>query len=99
MHYSCRETYKSLFWKLFQVLRVVKTRQVTHSVLQHLIDYVQNLEKIGLLEKKEMFHLHDAVQVPLHYVFSFTLLQSSVYIHHYLSFMLKMLFQLRCRPT
>lgn len=48
-----------------QVLRVVKTRQVTHSVLQHLIDYVQNLEKIGLLEEKEMFHLHDAVQTDL----------------------------------
>ncbi|RVW27591.1 Sodium/hydrogen exchanger 7 [Vitis vinifera] len=48
-----------------QVLRVVKTRQVTHSVLLHLIDYVQNLEKIGLLEEKEMFHLHDAVQTDL----------------------------------
>ncbi|KAK9277152.1 hypothetical protein L1049_006691 [Liquidambar formosana] len=48
-----------------QVLRVVKTRQVTYSVLQHLIDYVQNLEKIGLLEEKEMLHLHDAVQTDL----------------------------------
>lgn len=47
----------------FQVLRVVKTRQVTYSVLNHLIDYVQNLEKVGLLEEKEMLHLHDAVQV------------------------------------
>ena len=47
----------------FQVLRVLKTRQVTYSVLNHLIDYVQNLEKVGLLEKKEMVHLHDAVQV------------------------------------
>nr|AGW30208.1 SOS1 [Reaumuria trigyna] len=45
-----------------QVLRVVKTRQVTHSVLKHLIDYVENLEKVGLLEEKEMLHLHDAVQ-------------------------------------
>ncbi|XP_042979158.1 sodium/hydrogen exchanger 7-like isoform X13 [Carya illinoinensis] len=45
-----------------QVLRVVKTRQVTHSVLNHLIDYIQNCEKIGLLEEKEMLHLHDAVQ-------------------------------------
>jgi NhaP-type Na+/H+ or K+/H+ antiporter len=48
-----------------QVLRVVKTRQVTHSVLSHLIEYVQNLEKVGLLEEKEMVHLHDAVQTDL----------------------------------
>ena len=59
----------------------MKTRQVTHSVLLHLIDYVQNLEKIGLLEEKEMFHLHDAVQVSLDYVLSFILLTVfSVYI-------------------
>nr|XP_027097449.1 sodium/hydrogen exchanger 8-like isoform X2 [Coffea arabica] len=48
-----------------QVLRVVKTRQVTYSVLNHLISYVHNLEKIGLLEEKEMVHLHDAVQTDL----------------------------------
>nr|AVA17734.1 SOS1-like protein 1 [Populus ilicifolia] len=48
-----------------QVLRVVKTRQATYSVLNHLIDYVQNLEKVGLLEEKEMLHLHDAVQTDL----------------------------------
>ncbi|XP_038697530.1 sodium/hydrogen exchanger 8-like isoform X2 [Tripterygium wilfordii] len=48
-----------------QVLRVVKTRQVTYSVLNHLIDYVQNLEKVGLLEEKEMLHLHDAFQTDL----------------------------------
>ncbi|KAL7149630.1 hypothetical protein ABFS83_05G054200 [Erythranthe nasuta] len=48
-----------------QVLRVVKTRQVTYSVLSNLIDYVHNLEKIGLLEEKEMTHLHDAVQTDL----------------------------------
>ncbi|GAB2226023.1 hypothetical protein Droror1_Dr00021806 [Drosera rotundifolia] len=48
-----------------QVLRVVKTRQATHSVLLHLIDYVKNLEKVGLLEEKEMLHLHDAVQTDL----------------------------------
>ncbi|XP_048318425.2 sodium/hydrogen exchanger 8 isoform X2 [Ziziphus jujuba] len=48
-----------------QVLRVVKTRQVTYSVLNHLIDYVKNLEKVGLLEEKEMLHLHDAVQTDL----------------------------------
>jgi hypothetical protein len=56
---------------LFQVLRVVKTRQVTYSVLNHLIDYVQNLEKVGLLEEKEMLHLHDAVQVILVVLFKF----------------------------
>ncbi|CAN0890974.1 Sodium/hydrogen exchanger 7 [Linum grandiflorum] len=48
-----------------QVLRVVKTRQVTYSVLNHLIEYVQDLEKTGLLEQKEMLHLHDAVQTDL----------------------------------
>lgn len=48
-----------------QVLRVLKTRQVTYSVLNHLIDYVRNLEKVGLLEEKEMVHLHDAVQTDL----------------------------------
>ncbi|XP_074309066.1 sodium/hydrogen exchanger 7 isoform X2 [Silene latifolia] len=48
-----------------EVLRVVKTRQVTHAVLQHLIEYVQSLEKAGILEEKEMFHLHDAVQTDL----------------------------------
>ncbi|GAV67504.1 cNMP_binding domain-containing protein/Na_H_Exchanger domain-containing protein [Cephalotus follicularis] len=48
-----------------EVLRVVKTRQVTYSVLNHLIDYVQNLEKVGLLEKKEMLHLQDCVQTDL----------------------------------
>lgn len=47
----------------FQVLRVVKTRQATYVVLNHLIEYVQNLEKAGILEEKEMLHLHDAVQV------------------------------------
>ncbi len=57
----------------FQVLRVVKTRQVTYSVLNHLIDYVQNLEKIGLLEEKEMLHLHDAVQVSFSDFLLFTL--------------------------
>nr|AUS89387.1 putative sodium proton exchanger [Sesuvium portulacastrum] len=48
-----------------EVLRVVKTRQVTHSVLQHLIDYIHSLEKAGLLEEKEIHHLHDAVQTDL----------------------------------
>ncbi|KAJ6806539.1 sodium/hydrogen exchanger 8 [Iris pallida] len=48
-----------------QVLHVVKTRQVTHSILKHLSDYVQNLQKIGLLEEKEMVHLDDKVQTDL----------------------------------
>jgi hypothetical protein len=47
----------------YQVLRVVKTRQATYVVLNHLIEYVQNLEKAGMLEKREMLHLHDVVQV------------------------------------
>jgi len=47
----------------YQVLRVVKTRQVTYAVLHNLMEYVQNLEKTGILEEKEMLHLHDAVQV------------------------------------
>ncbi|KAK7260542.1 hypothetical protein RIF29_26679 [Crotalaria pallida] len=48
-----------------QVLRVVKTRQATYSVLNNLLEYVQNLEKVGILEEKEMLHLHDAVQTDL----------------------------------
>ncbi|RDX89814.1 Sodium/hydrogen exchanger 7, partial [Mucuna pruriens] len=48
-----------------QVLRVVKTRQTTYAVLNHLIEYVQNLEKVGILEEKEMLQLHDAVQTDL----------------------------------
>lgn len=51
------------YFEHFQVLRVVKTKQVTYSILKHLSDYVQNLEKVGLLEEKEMIHLDDAVQV------------------------------------
>ncbi|KAF5763237.1 putative cation/H+ exchanger, rmlC-like jelly roll, cation/H+ exchanger, CPA1 family [Helianthus annuus] len=48
-----------------QVLRVLKTRQVTYSVLNHLIEYVQDLEKSGLLEEKELVHIHDGVQTDL----------------------------------
>ncbi|RZC64166.1 hypothetical protein C5167_025922 [Papaver somniferum] len=48
-----------------QVLHVVKTRQVTYAVLKHLSEYVQNLEKVGILEEKEMIHLHDSVQTDL----------------------------------
>ncbi|GLJ39011.1 hypothetical protein SUGI_0795200 [Cryptomeria japonica] len=48
-----------------EVLRVLKTKQVTYSVLLHLSEYVQNLEKSGLLDVKEMSQLHDAVQTDL----------------------------------
>ncbi|XP_058108443.1 sodium/hydrogen exchanger 8-like isoform X1 [Magnolia sinica] len=48
-----------------QVLRVVKTRQATYSILKHLSEYVQNLEKAGLLEQKEMLQLHERVQTDL----------------------------------
>ncbi|RZC92294.1 hypothetical protein C5167_026930 [Papaver somniferum] len=48
-----------------QVLHVVKTRQLTYAVLKHLGEYVQNLEKVGILDKKEMIHLHDSVQTDL----------------------------------
>jgi len=39
------------------VLCVVKTRQATYAVLNHLIEYVENLEKAGILEEKEMLQL------------------------------------------
>nr|AEV89922.1 plasma membrane Na+/H+ antiporter [Aeluropus littoralis] len=45
-----------------QVLHVLKTRQVTYSVLTHLSEYVQNLHKTGLLEEKEVVHLDDSLQ-------------------------------------
>jgi hypothetical protein len=46
-----------------QVLRAVKTKQVTHAILVHLTEYVKGLENAGLLESKETHQLHDAVQV------------------------------------
>ncbi|CAH2037679.1 unnamed protein product [Thlaspi arvense] len=48
-----------------QVLSVLKTRQVTYYVLNHLNGYIKNLEKVGLLEGKEVSHLHDVVQSDL----------------------------------
>ncbi|CAL9215004.1 unnamed protein product [Arabidopsis halleri] len=48
-----------------QVLSVLKTRQVTHYVLNHLNGYIKNLEKVGLLEGKEVSHLQDVVQSDL----------------------------------
>ena len=49
--------------ELLQVLDVVKTRQTTYSVLSSLRKYLQNLEKSGLLEKKETLQIDDDVQV------------------------------------
>ena len=66
----------------------MKTRQVTYSVLNHLIDYVQNLEKIGLLEEKEMLHLHDAVQVSFSDVLSFTLFCLQITHHKFFIFII-----------
>ncbi|CAN1218006.1 Sodium/hydrogen exchanger 7 [Linum perenne] len=48
-----------------QVLHVVNMRQVTYSVLNHLMDYFQNLEKVGLLEETEIAHLQHAIQTDL----------------------------------
>ncbi|EOA37585.1 hypothetical protein CARUB_v10011936mg [Capsella rubella] len=48
-----------------QVLSVLKTRQVTHYVLNHLNGYIKNLEKVGMLEGKEVSHLQDVVQSDL----------------------------------
>lgn len=48
-----------------QVLRAVKTKQVTHAVLVHLTEYVRSLGNAGLLESKERLQLHDAVQIDL----------------------------------
>ncbi|CDY45278.1 BnaA06g09480D [Brassica napus] len=48
-----------------QVLSVLKTRQVAHYVLNHLNGYIKNLEKVGLLQGKEVSHLHDSVQSDL----------------------------------
>ncbi|XP_054823736.1 sodium/hydrogen exchanger 8-like isoform X4 [Prosopis cineraria] len=48
-----------------QVLRLVKTRQAAYLVLNHLIEYVQNLEKSGLLVERMMLHLHEVVQTDL----------------------------------
>nr|AFF57539.1 salt overly sensitive 1 [Cochlearia hollandica] len=62
---AAKEFLEKVRSSLPQVLRVVKTKQVTYSVLNHLLEYIQNLEKIGLLEEKEIAHLHDAVQTGL----------------------------------
>ncbi|CAH1452863.1 unnamed protein product [Lactuca virosa] len=48
-----------------QVLGVLKTRQMTYSVLNHLNEYVEDLDKSGLLEKADLAHLHDSIQSDL----------------------------------
>ncbi|BBN12428.1 Na+:H+ antiporter [Marchantia polymorpha subsp. ruderalis] len=48
-----------------QVLRVIKTKQVTYAVLTRLSAYVKTLEEAGLVEEKETNHLHDMIQVDL----------------------------------
>lgn len=48
-----------------EVLCVVKTKQVTYAILNHMVEYIQGLEKTGLLEEKEINHLQDAVQADL----------------------------------
>ncbi|MCO5555569.1 hypothetical protein L7F22_009114 [Adiantum nelumboides] len=48
-----------------EVLRAVKTKQVTHAILNHLVEYIEGLENTGLLEEKEINHLHDVVQADL----------------------------------
>ncbi|KAG9443984.1 hypothetical protein H6P81_015324 [Aristolochia fimbriata] len=45
-----------------EVLQVLKTRQVTKSILMRLSEYLQNLEKLGLLESNEISLLQEAVQ-------------------------------------
>jgi len=62
----------------YQVLRVVKTRQVTYAVVHSLMEYVQNLEKTGILEEKEMLHLHDVVQVSCDIHFFFYVLSNGL---------------------
>lgn len=46
-----------------QVLQIVRTSQVTYSLLNDLEDYIQNLGKDGVLEDKLSLHLHELVQV------------------------------------
>lgn len=46
-----------------QVLRSMRTSQVTCSLLNDLEDYIQNLGKDGVLEDKLSLHLHELVQV------------------------------------
>ncbi|KAG0575636.1 hypothetical protein KC19_5G019200 [Ceratodon purpureus] len=62
---SARQFLEDVRLSFPQVLRAVKTKQVTHAILVHLTEYVKSLENAGLLESKETHQLHDAVQVDL----------------------------------
>lgn len=62
---SARQFLEDVRLSFPQVLRAVKTKQVTHAILVHLTEYVKGLENAGLLESKETHQLHDAVQVDL----------------------------------
>ncbi|CAI5938932.1 unnamed protein product [Closterium sp. NIES-64] len=48
-----------------EVLTIIKTKQVTHAILQGLHGYVENLEHAGLLDQREVMHLHKAVQADM----------------------------------
>nr|XP_043608421.1 sodium/hydrogen exchanger 8-like [Erigeron canadensis] len=45
-----------------QVLHVLKTRQVACSVLIHLFEYGEDLEKVGLLSRMELVYLRNAIK-------------------------------------
>ncbi|XP_056165022.1 sodium/hydrogen exchanger 8-like isoform X1 [Syzygium oleosum] len=45
-----------------EVLRIVRTSQVTYSLLNDLEDYIQNLGRDGVLDDKLSLHLHELVQ-------------------------------------
>ncbi|CAI5478764.1 unnamed protein product [Closterium sp. Yama58-4] len=48
-----------------EVLTIIKTKQVTYAILQGLHGYVENLEHAGLLDQREVMHLHKAVQADM----------------------------------
>lgn len=48
-----------------QVLLEVRTESVAYSILLRISEYVQKVEKFGLLEAKEINQLHEAVEVDL----------------------------------
>ncbi|GJP65109.1 hypothetical protein CLOP_g22013, partial [Closterium sp. NIES-67] len=48
-----------------EVLTIIKTKQVTHAILQELHGYVENLDHSGLLDQKEVVLLHNAVTADL----------------------------------
>ena len=46
-----------------QVLSTIKSKQVTAAVLQEILSYVKSLAAAGLLDTREVDHLHAAVLV------------------------------------